>query len=183
MTKIISARDLRFKRLEIRVIGSRIMKVISVLKEVPQDRATLKVIAAVQEILRSKALGKEAQSDAFKLFVKTLSSPLLAHPHDFGLVSDEPARRPPVHMHSARGLADELNRYLKCFYEAPILEKEIPIAVCVQCKRLFMRSRSDAECCSLKCKTERWNEAKRKEDPEYWARIAKNYRNERDKNI
>ena len=177
VAKKLSERQLSFRRFEIREMAKRIMEVISILEQ--QDKSARKLIAAVREILRCKALGKEPQADDFKIFVRTLNAKVIAHQQDFGLASENPPRRPPLRGYSARGLADAVNRFLQCFRDTPSLGKENPFAVCERepCGKLFLKVRSDQEYCSSKCKSKRWNKDKWNKDRDYFARVAKDYRN------
>jgi len=139
--------------------------------------ATRNVVAAVREILRNKMRRVPVETTAFKIFVEALSAITRSHPSDFGLLSTEMKKRPP--RLSGFDLAYELERYLQCFVRVPQLENENPIGVCRldSCGVLFLKNRTDQGFHSIKCKAEHWKREKLRVDPDYFANIAKEYRN------
>ena len=79
-------------------------------------------------------------------------------------------------MSIAKFAAEQLLIYLNCFRDDPRLLKRNPIALCESCEAVYFKRRSDQRYCSGTCRHDSWRERKKKKDPEYWTKNARNNR-------
>jgi hypothetical protein len=67
-----------------------------------------------------------------------------------------------------RFIAESLLAYLCHFAEEPRLVHHKPLAICDNCRGLFLKRKTNQKQCSDKCRFDSWRRAKAKEDPDYW---------------